>query len=91
MNNVELNRKIDELNEWELLLEEAKAHAEALKDEIKEDLHEKNLEELNTGKYIIRWTSIVSNRFDTTSFKKRFGELYKQFTKPVESKRFSIA
>ena len=91
MNNVELNRKIDELNEWELLLEEGKAHAEALKDEIKEDLHEKNLEELNTGKYIIRWTSIVSNRFDTTSFKKRFGELYKQFTKPVESKRFSIA
>lgn len=91
MNNVELNRKIDELNEWELLLEEAKAHAEALKDEIKEDLHEKNLEELNTGKYIIRWTSIVSNRFDTTSFKKKFGELYKQFTKPVESKRFSIA
>ena len=91
MNNVELNRKIDELNEWELLLEEAKAHAEALKDEIKEDLHEKNLEELNTGKYIIRWTSIVSNRFDTTSFKKRFGELYKQYTKQVESKRFSIA
>lgn len=91
MTNQELDRKIDELNEWELLLEEAKAHAEALKDEIKEDLHEKNLEELNTGKYIIRWTSIVSNRFDTTSFKKRFGELYKQFTKPVESKRFSIA
>ena len=91
MNNVELNRKIDELNEWELLLEEAKAHAEALKDEIKEDLHEKNLEELNTGKYIIRWTSVLSNRFDTTAFKKKFGELYKQYTKQVESKRFSIA
>lgn len=91
MNNVELNRKIDELNEWELLLEEAKAHAEALKDEIKEDLHEKNLEELNTGKYIIRWTSVLSNRFDTTAFKKKFGELYKLYTKQVESKRFSIA
>lgn len=91
MNTQELNAKIEELNEWEMLLEEAKAHAEALKDEIKEDLHSKNLEELNTGKYIVRWTSVLSNRFDTTAFKKKFGELYKQYTKQVESKRFSIA
>lgn len=91
MNTQELNAKIKELTEWEALEQEAKEHVEALKDEIKADMNEKDLEELNTGKYIVRWTTVLSNRFDTTSFKKKFGDLYKQYTKSVESKRFSIA
>ena len=47
-------------------------------------------EELEAGAYIIRWTSVLSNRFDTTSFKKLHNELYKEFTKQVTSRRFSI-
>lgn len=87
----ELERKIAKMQEWESLAEEAKAEAEALKDEIKAELLERDTEELEAGKFIIRWTSILSNRFDTTSFKKEHSELYKQFTKQVASKRFSIA
>ena len=33
----------------------------------------------------------ISNRFDTTAFKKQYNELYQQYTKQVASKRFSIA
>ena len=50
-----------------------------------------NTEEMEVGTYIIRWTSVLSNRFDSTSFKKVHGDLYKAFTKQVTSRRFSIA
>ena len=52
---------------------------------------EENTEELEVGAYIVRWTSVLSNRFDSTAFKKEHDELYKRFTKQVASKRFSIA
>lgn len=91
MNNKELIAKIEALNEWEMLLEEAKKEAEAIREEIKADMAEKGLEEMDLGQYIVRWTPVLSNRFDTTSFKKIYGDLYKAFTKQVASRRFSIA
>ena len=91
MNNKELIEKIEALQEWEKILEEAKNEVEALRDEIKADMTEKDLEELDLGQYIVRWTSVLSNRFDTTAFKKVYGDLYKAYTKQVASRRFSIA
>ena len=91
MANNELLNKIEALNEWEALMEEAKAEAEALRDSIKQEMMERDTEELECGQYIIRYTSVLSNRFDTTAFKKTYGDLYKAFTKQTASKRFSIA
>jgi predicted phage-related endonuclease len=91
MSNIDLAKKIDELHELEELIEEAKANAEAVKDSIKAELLMRNTEELEVNGKIIRWTSVLSNRFDTTAFKKSYGELYKQFVKQVSSRRFSIA
>ena len=91
MSTVEIENKIKSLQEWERLLEEAKAEVEALKDEIKAEMLKRDTEELETGTYIVRWTSVLSNRFDTTCFKKEHAEMYKQYTKQTVSKRFSIA
>lgn len=91
MSKNELVAKIEALNEWEALMEEAKAEAEALRDIIKAEMLAQDTEELEAGAYIIRWTSVLSNRFDTTAFKREHDDLYKQFTKQVASKRFSIA
>lgn len=91
MTNTELISKIEALNEWEALMEEAKNEAEALRDAIKAEMLEQNTEELEAGQYIVRWTSILSNRFDTTAFKKQHNDLYKEYTKQISSKRFSIA
>ena len=91
MSKNELVAKIEALNEWESLMEEAKAEAEALRDIIKAEMLALDTEELEAGAYIIRWTSVLSNRFDTTAFKREHNDLYKQFTKQVASKRFSIA
>ena len=91
MSKNELVGKIEKLQEWEQLIEEAKAEAESLRDEIKQEMLRQDTEELEAGAYIIRWTSVLSNRFDTTGFKKGYGDLYKAFTKQTASKRFSIS
>lgn len=91
MTKTELVAKIEALNEWEALMEEAKAEVESLKDSIKAEMMEQETEELVVGSYIVRWTSVLSNRFDTTGFKKMHGDLYKAFTKQSASRRFTIS
>ena len=85
MSTIEITSKI------EALIEEAKAEAETLRDEIKSEMLNRNTEEMEAGQYIVRWTSVLSQRFDTTAFKKVMPDVYKSFTKQVSSKRFSIA
>ena len=87
----EMDKKIAALKEWEELLEEAKAQVESLKDEIKAEMLTRDTEEMTAGKYIVRWTSVLSQRFDSTTFKKEHAEMYKQYTKQTSSRRFSIA
>lgn len=87
----EMEKKIRELNEWEEVIREAQAEAEAIRDAIKAEMLAQNTEELEAGAFIVRWTSVLTNRFDTTAFKKEYNDLYKRFTKQMASKRFSIA
>ena len=91
MSKAELIAKIEELNQWEALMEEAKNEAEALRDAIKAEMLQQDTEEMIIGTYIVRWTSVLSNRFDTTAFKKVKPDVYKEYTKQVASRRFTIA
>ena len=92
MSQNEMVAKIEELNELEILMDGLKAQADAIRDNIKSEMAAQGTEELNLGKYIVRWTSVLSTRFDTKRFKEAFGEeLYKAYTKEVSSRRFSIA
>ena len=91
MSTVEITSKIEALKDLESLIEEAKAEAEALRDEIKTEMLNRDTEELEAGQYIVRWTSVLTQRFDTTAFKKVMPEVYKAYTKQVSSRRFSIA
>lgn len=91
MSSIEISEKIRALKEWEEVIAEAQAEAEAIKDSIKAEMSARQVEELEADTFIVRWTSVLSNRFDTTAFKKEHNDLYKQFTKQVTSRRFSIA
>ena len=91
MSTVEITSKIEALKDLESLIEEAKAEAEALRDEIKSEMLNRNTEEMEAGQYIVRWTSVLTQRFDTTAFKKVMPDVYKEYTKQVSSRRFSIA
>jgi predicted phage-related endonuclease len=89
--NADIAEKIEAIKELEELIAEAKAEVEALTDEIKAEMMKQNTEELEAGKYIVRWTSVLSNRFDSTAFKKVMPEVYKAYTKQVSSRRFSFS
>ena len=91
MSTLELAARLTQLQEWEQIANEAKAEAEAIKDEIKQLMLDRGVEELEAGEHIIRYTTVVSNRFDTTAFKKSYNEIYKAFTKQTTSRRFTIS
>lgn len=86
----ELLNKIEALNEWEQLMEEARQEAEALRDSIKQEMLNRNTDEMEVGQYIVRWTSVLTQRFDSTSFKKAMPDVYKAFIKQSASRRFTI-
>ena len=91
MSTIEISAKIAELQELEALIEEAKAEADSIRDEIKNEMLNRNTEELTAGQYIVRYTTVLSNRFDSTAFKKVMPDVYKAYTKQTASRRFSIS
>lgn len=91
MSTLEIVKKIEALKEWEKLAAEAAAEIEALKDSIKAEMNARDLEELTAGQYIARFTTVVSNRLDTTSLKRENTALYQRYLKQTTSRRFSIA
>ena len=91
MSTNQLTSKIESLLEWEKIMAEAKEEAENLRDEIKQEMVRRNTEELSAGQYIVRWTSVLTQRFDANAFKKSMPEVYRSFIKQIASRRFSIA
>ena len=91
MSTNEISTRIENLLELEALIEEAKAELEAMRDEIKQELLSRGVDELEAGQYIVRWTPVLSQRFDSTAFKRVMPEVYKAYTKQVSSKRFRIS
>ena len=93
MSKNEIASLIETMNNYDELASKAKAKAkaDAIRDALKEEMLRLDTEELNAGAYIVRYTSVISNRFDSTTFKKLYADLYKDFTKAVSSRRFSVS
>ncbi len=77
--------------EYQRMLEDLESEMEAVKDTIKAELAAQGVDELTAGEYKVRYTAVKSTRFDTTAFRKAMPDLAAQFTRSVESKRFSVA
>ena len=91
MSKIELLAKIELLNKYEAMMEELKSEADSIRNTIKAEMEAREVEELIAGQYIVRYTSVLSNRFDSTAFKKVMPELYKTYTKQTASRRFTIS
>lgn len=91
MNKDELLKQVKTLKELKVMAEELQAEITAIEDSIKAEMTEQNVSELQVDVFKIRWTTVVSNRFDTSAFKKVYMDLYNQFTKQSKTKRFTIA
>ncbi len=87
----ELASKVRELKELKTFAEQIDAEIATIEDAIKAEMAAQNTEEMTVDVFKIRWTTVKSNRFDTTAFKKTHAALYEQYTKTTETRRFSIA
>ena len=67
MSTTQITRKIEDLLELEKLMEEVKAEADTLRDEIKQEMINRNTDVLTVGQYIVRWTSVLSQRLSVLS------------------------
>ena len=86
----ELIHKVQELKELKLMAEELAAEITGIEDAIKAEMTARDVAELIAGPFKVRWTPVVSQRFDSSAFKATHAELYKQYTKPVQTRRFSV-
>lgn len=91
MSTMDLLAKVRSLKELETLIAEAQAELDGIKDELKVEMTNRNTEELDVDVFKIRYKTVKSNRFDTTAFKSTHKELYDQYVKQTESRRFTVA
>ena len=91
MTKNEIVALIETMNNYDELAAKAKAKADAIRDALKEEMMERGLEEMEAGTYIVRYTNIINNRFDSTTFKRLYADLYKDFTKQTTSRRFTVS
>lgn len=91
MERTELEKKVRDLKELKQMKEELENEITTIEDEIKAEMTAQNVNEMTVDVFKIRWTYVSQNRFDTTTFKKIYSDLYNQFTKVIETKRFTIA
>lgn len=83
--------RVKKLKALEARQKEIEAQIEALKDEIKADMQERGVEQQAAGDFLIRWTTVVSSRFDSKTFQKEHAAMYSRYLRQTESRRFSIA
>lgn len=91
MSTMDILAKVKALKELEALISEAQADAEAIKDELKAVMIERGTEEIVVDVFKIRYKTVKSSRFDTTAFKSTHKELYEQYVKQTESRRFTVS
>ena len=86
-----LENRVKKLQEIENQIKALEAEADKVREEIKEDMKAKGVDEIETKNFTIRFKEVVSNKFDSKAFKKEYENLYNLFTKKSSCKRFTIA
>lgn len=84
------DKKVAELVELQEQMDAISKRMEDIKTDIKVEMESRDTDRISTKKYSAVWQSIVSNRFDSSAFKKAYEDLYKLFSKPSESRRFTF-
>lgn len=84
-------KKVKELKELKAMADELSAEISAIEDEIKAEWIAKML-----MKWLLMYSksdykTVQSSRFDSKSFKATHSELYNQYCKATEYRRFSVA
>jgi len=92
MTNKEINEIMKTIAEYSRMAEEAQKVVEENKELLKGYMTENEIDELIGDEHKATYKEVISNRFDSKAFKAAGHEdLYKAFTKPSASMRFTFA
>jgi len=86
----ELTKTVRDLKELKAMAADLSAEITTLEDTLKAEMTARNTDEMTVDVFKVRWTLVTSNRFDSNAFKATHADLYHQYSKPVETRRFSI-
>jgi len=88
MNTLE---KVQEYERVKQLVDELSTYMDTIKQSLIAEMETQQLQELKVDIFKVRYITVVSNRFNTTEFKKIHEDLYNQYLKESRTKRFTIA
>ena len=91
MTQMEVEKKVAELKEYKRLADDLSTQITALENEIKAEMEAQNTDTLITALFKITWKVITSRRFDSNAFRATHAELYEQYLRPQETRRFVVA
>lgn len=86
-----IENRVKKLKDLEAQMAALEEQAEAIKAELKADMEEKGLDELQTKSGLVRWKEIIISRLDGKALKAALPEIYAQFCRASASRRFTIA
>ena len=90
MDNKTINEKIVELRNFENEIKQMQEVVDSLKDELKNEMTARGVDELDTGTFKLTFKEVVSNSSDSNAFQKDNEVIYKAYLKESVSKRFTI-
>lgn len=88
---VKITDKVKELKELKAMAKELDKEIEKIEEELKNELLKRDIEELDVGAYIVRYTKVLSDRLDTKKLKEDMPNVYKTYLKQTASRRFTIS
>ena len=87
--NKTMTEIIREIREYQQMQDDLKTEVERLKAEAIDILQANGVDEFITDAGKVTYREVISNRFQTTEFKKAFADIYKTFTKPTSCMKFT--
>ena len=91
MGDIAIENRINRIKELEAQKKELETQINELKNEIKKTMEQRGVDECRTKNFVVRWKEIVSNSFDSKTFKNENPEVYESYIVRGSSKRFTIS
>ncbi len=90
MTKKDIRRKVGELVELRRQADELNKRVEDMENDFKACMERNGLQEVDAGEYRVRYVAVVNKRFDSKAFREAFPAMYSEYTKPTESRRFTV-
>lgn len=87
----DINTIFSELAQYNNIQKETAAIIDSLQDEIKKIMTDSGNYDIVGSEHKASWKEIKQNKFDSTTFKNSFPDIYKEFTRETVYRRFNFS